>query len=1067
MKSIDKKKMSSGRQTSSSSGMHIPLYTNLPFKPLKNSNVTIPEEKSEQKKSCSDSKDMNSIVSLTEQVDTHRLMYIIEHFEALKEKLLNPTKVTNNKNYATYIYNDMVNLAKKYNKKNKDVITFDTKYRYGNGMIDGRLYGSKGMQSCPRRIRHTLCKDLYDDLDFVNSSPTILEWYCKKNGIACEKLSYYVNNREKVLQSLSNFYKCTPSEAKTMIIALINNGYQDKNVKHLKWIRAFRKELTNILQSMKPLEPEAYKRASFKNPNNKLGSMMSMVMGRYEGTFLKFLQNSVQQDGLTVGVLCLDGLMIEKNTERKMSSVDQYEELINKEFGIDLKLKIKPMDEGLSDDDMPHDYKFDGKLKQLLKKSKRSMSTFSNNVSLDDLREDETINLNNIGSYMTRLSKAEIVMLRSNMMTFKTQNLIELFTHYKKILIVSFRISLDKAYLKDFGQYGFQLYGNKATYSDDRLIVQADSLHKVRGMYDLMILDEFIYTKDHIISFAREKKSVWEALEQYILNTGKVIICDALLNNSTVEYVKSIAPNRTTHIVDNKWASFKGKNVKMYCDLDNSTAFIVDVVKAVTVDKQKVYIPTNAKTLGIKLYQRFKKDFPDVRVGFCAQGRPDVPVEEWVNYDLLITTPTNVAGLSQNVKHFDRIMGYFTPTSCNAEMACQMLFRVRNTTHDTIYIYIKGSAYFKPVSSSSVDQFILEQDQLHVGIGLTVNRPYNCIIKDSYYECYKEYVTRNHHSFNNYSGIMGGILEHHGIVVDKIYGDWTEAQLVVEKELEQENLEEYHLDEGKVICNADDISPLKYKQLNDKNGVTLDEQFQCRKHKLQTTYDKPVFDGQFVVTFEKLYKPYGNLCKLKKPGDALTNIQEEFKCKEHHIEDTINQKRLHAYRNTEQMFIAVSLLKAIGFDSAHDTRLIEEYPYDKVKEYLIRYGDKVAGLFKKKKVDWSKIDVTNSRQKQHIAKYTNTILNEVFAVKVNTINKKSKAIVIKGLDVFTKEGIDFVYRDIIEVNGIVIETSPVKEAVKTSRPNIKREYNVIIPCEHDDEWLENYYRMHNPDGGSK
>ena len=306
--------MTNSPGSKNSSGMHIPLYTNLTFKPT--SNVSIDEEKSEQKKSCSDSKDM--IVSLTEQVDTHRLMYIIEHFEALKEKLLNPTKVANNKNYATYIYNDMVNLAKKYNKKNKDVITFDTKYRYGNGMIDGRLYGSKGMQSCPRRIRHTLCKDLYDDLDFVNSQPTILEWYCKKNGIVCDNLSYYVNNREKVLQSLSNFYKCTPSEAKTMIIALINNGYQDKNVRHLKWIRALRTEISNILQKVNALDPEAYKRASFKNPNNKLGSMMSMVMGRYEGTFLKFLQTLVQQDGHIVGVLCLDGLMIERIQNKRL-----------------------------------------------------------------------------------------------------------------------------------------------------------------------------------------------------------------------------------------------------------------------------------------------------------------------------------------------------------------------------------------------------------------------------------------------------------------------------------------------------------------------------------------------------------------------------------------------------------------------------------------------------------------------------------------------------------------------------------------------------------------------------
>ena len=1047
--------MTSSRQVTANGMGKVITNNNHVFKSDSNVPILSLEKSKKEKIYCNDSKDMTSIVKLPERIDKRNLMYTIKNFEALVPTMLKPAKVKADKNYTTYIFNDLVNMANKC-KTDEPFITYETPYTYANGLNDGRLYGRKGMQTCPRKIRHTLCKDIYDDLDFVNSHPSILEWYCKQHGIVCDNLSRYVTNRDKMLKIISSFYKEEQDETKERIIALINNGYltngrlnkDNKAIVHPKWMIAFKKEMKNILNAIKIREPEAFKRASIKNPRNKLGSMISQVLSRHEGDILMFLLNTVQQDGLTVGVLCLDGLMIEKNEGRGID-IARYEQLIKEKFDINLKLKIKPMDEGI---DIPVDYSFDGNTSQLLRDAKRGMNIFGKNLKLDNLREDETINQNNIGSYLPRLNKADIVMLRSNMMTFKTQNLPELFKHYKKVLIVSFRISLDKAYMRDFKQYGFKMYGNQATYSDDRLIVQVDSMHKVRGMYDLVIFDEFVYTKDHVISFVKEKKSVWEAIKQYILETSKVIICDALLNRSTINFVKRIAPDRTMHIVDNKWTSFKGRKAKMICNVTHSTGFIVDVIEQVTVYNQKVYIPTNSKTMGIKLKQRLVTDFPHIRVGFCASDEEDIPVEEWVNYDVLITTPTNVAGLSQNQKHFDMVMAYFTPDSCNAEMACQMLFRVRNTVHDTMHIYIKSNSYYKPVRKKDIDRFIESEDQLHIGIGLTINRPFNCIIKDDYYLCLRDHIKRNNKSYNDYSGVMGGILEHHGISVEKVYTEWEKEKLEVEQVLAGKNLKEYHLEKGQQVAEACNITDDKYKQLKDKNGSTLEERNQCRKHKLQDTYGKQVFDAMFVVTLEKLMKQYQNLCKLKKPGDNLENIQREFKDKEHHVDDDDNQQRLHKYRNTEQMFIAVSLLKLIGFDGVFDKKYVKKYPYDKVKDYLIQCGDKVAGLFKKEKVDWNNIDLTRTQDKKHIARYTNAILNQVIAVKVNTINKNSKSVVIKGLEVFTNEGIDFIYTDVVEVNGVVIESTPVKSVVHTSRPNIKRRCSVIIePIEHKDE----------------
>ena len=141
--------------------------------------------------------------------------------------------------------------------------------------------------------------------------------------------------------------------------------------------------------------------------------------------------------------------------------------------------------------------------------------------------------------------------------------------------------------------------------------------------------------------------------------------------------------------------------------------------------------------------------------------------------------------------------------------------------------------------------------------------------------CLRDHIKRNNKSYNDYSGVMGGILEHHGISVEKVYTEWEKEKLEVEQELAGKNLKEYHLEKGQQVAEACNITDDKYKQLKDKNGSTLEERNQCRKHKLQDTYGKQVFDAMFVVTLEKLMKQYQNLCKLKKPGEHTERVQRQ------------------------------------------------------------------------------------------------------------------------------------------------------------------------------------------------
>jgi len=84
-------------------------------------------------------------------------------------------------------------------------------YRHGPGKDFGRM-ASNSMMGIPRDIRGFVCIDedtkvpILTDLDMDNCHCVILEWLCKKHGIACEELSNYKSHRQQHKDALTPFF---------------------------------------------------------------------------------------------------------------------------------------------------------------------------------------------------------------------------------------------------------------------------------------------------------------------------------------------------------------------------------------------------------------------------------------------------------------------------------------------------------------------------------------------------------------------------------------------------------------------------------------------------------------------------------------------------------------------------------------------------------------------------------------------------------------------------------------------------------------------------------------------
>ena len=660
-------------------------------------------------------------------------------------------------------------------------------------------------------------------------------------------------------------------------------------------------------------------------------------------------------------------------------------------------------------------------------------------IHLDNINPNETINLNNIGSYKNRLNLCDLLFVRSNMMTYKTQNLKELASDPNiNILYVTFRCSLASAIESEFQSFGFENYSNCETKNGffqnyPRLIVQIDSLHKVIGHYDLIILDEFVYTRQHLHSFVKEKNNCYNTLIQYIQQDSvKIIVMDALLDNDTINFFKPY--NKKTHILENMWKSFENKTFEIFDDdSETSTSQIVQYIKSFLEVKKKVFAPFTSKTLGDKVYRCFKDNY---KVGY-ANCDEYIPKEEWGQFDLFITTPTNSAGVSFNEIHFDKCIAYCTNAGASPEILAQMLFRVRNVTDSNITIFFKGSPKGGMLSSSKkrIDEYYSKRENIDIHLTLKLHNPTGTIIKDNYYWDFINFKAKENYSYWNYIPKLKGILIAHGIKQNnKVLGnDLPEADLILEEVITSET-KLAKRNERNEVCNQPIISDEEFNNINKKIRKTKVDKQKVRKKMMVNTYEKIDFDESFMEKFEKHQEQFKNL-NIVYNGDLENHVNRNM--------EYVNQKQdniafLHEKYKYLKPLIACKLINLIGFKSPFDIETIikkENFPFHFLKKYLNENFKDIDFIFnldqkkEKKKSDFEHLMDVESYTNEDLTFY-NKILRQAFNIWIGYKTGREGYIsyCIKGYDKWS-EIKNFQEKKDIQTKNVSLLERPLKNYI--------------------------------------
>ncbi len=172
-------------------------------------------------------------------------------------------------------------------------------YKHGRSSSSGRLYDDGfGTQILNKEIRSYFQPATYHDYDMSNAHPTLLLWVCRELKLSCERLTEYVNDREKVLEN-SN---CT----KQSILTMINCDKHRKSDN--EWVQAFCDELTRNKERIVSIIANDYNSTSgSKHPlSSKMNKLLCDLENRCLHAGMQAVQALEEQNRV---VLMFDGFM--------------------------------------------------------------------------------------------------------------------------------------------------------------------------------------------------------------------------------------------------------------------------------------------------------------------------------------------------------------------------------------------------------------------------------------------------------------------------------------------------------------------------------------------------------------------------------------------------------------------------------------------------------------------------------------------------------------------------------------------------------------------------------------
>lgn len=471
-----------------------------------------------------------------------------------------------------------------------------------------------------------------------------------------------------------------------------------------------------------------------------------------------------------------------------------------------------------------------------------------------------------------------------------------------KILYIVSKISFGRKLHNDLKDLGFTFYLDVKDdiQNQDRLIISIDSMWKVGQKYDVLVLDEINSIIDQLVGFTNKKRACSEALIEYYTNTDKVIVSDAFLRQTTVDYLLPLRED--TIIYENVYPTQKDKRVDIY---KNEGNFLNDLFNRI-INNEKIIIPCGSKSdldaLNIQILNKYK----DAVVLTYTSDEPicEDPSIEWEKEKPNVVLFTSVidAGVSFTSKYFTKCMGYFSPNSFGPETAAQMCFRARALLDNTIAIYIKPKGnigMYIPNFISSIDgikSYVLtEHSKVREGLMEYISKCYinrQVDVDHFYFKMFADYTLKTHMGRNDYEGMFLRLLRSQGVKLgnyitcnsDKLLDEF-EAIKKEHMTVKQSNSKDYDND----LVNSEIISDEIAENFRLSEVTRLKDKLCLQKHKYLKKFRLKDINLAFYKSVKDRFKQHKNVNLFSKLTEInlykIDGFQEKIENYKEHIYD--------------------------------------------------------------------------------------------------------------------------------------------------------------------------------------
>jgi len=653
-------------------------------------------------------------IALVERVDKSKLNYIIANHERfdLGSAYVDGRKLDRDGQLTLLVhYHNSLNLSGEM-----DVSYHQKAYGFG------RYYGHRKLQlqNLSKTIRHTIAQERMVDVDIKNAHPTLLQWYCRKNDIPCEGLSYYIDNRDLCLEEISTLKGLDKDDVKQDLLAIINgrDKYEGQVDGYPDWFTEFYFNVKDITDRVCELEPKFKRAATQKKQGDSKragynigGTTINYLMTDLENRALMAIYDLCQAENIKVASLVYDGIMLYKEGLPKdlagllQRMQDRVAVVLD---GCRVEIVQKQMDHGYDIDYEVMEYRMEC-LNHLVTHDEQ-LSVLFDKYSTPYVRK---VDIPADVRYVRDLEwddHRRVLCLNSCMGSGKTTSVCRWIreNNPKRVAVLSPRISFAKSITHEYNagigedQVRFRCYKDMSASeisTCDRIVISMESLHKLSFDYcmahpfDLVVVDE---CQANLTSHTcketngRHFNVNAEAFNGMLRSSPRILFCDAFINGKTIEFLTHF--QLPTLLLNYKRRMDKRKaTILESVDANDYDALFPLIAADLQADKRVYVCATSAKRAS-EWAITLERKFPDKQIRLYAKGSGkeinDVR-KEW-DVDCVITTTTITVGINYDVPgHFHKCyMSFSSRARNNVVDLFQCHYRVRHLIDNEVVIHL-------------------------------------------------------------------------------------------------------------------------------------------------------------------------------------------------------------------------------------------------------------------------------------------------------------------------------------------------------------------------------------------